>query len=55
MLKIRRKENESVYLILPDGMEIIITLGHKKSRETLLSISAPKDVLILREELVKNN
>ena len=51
-LTITRKENERVILILEDDREITITLND--TRQARLTIDAPQEVEIWREELLNH-
>lgn len=53
MLTLTRKENESIICTLPNGDEIEILIIQINGNQVRLSISAPDDVFILREELLK--
>ena len=53
MLILSRKENESLTIKLPDGQIITICLLAYKGEITKIGVEAPKDVLILRSELIK--
>lgn len=50
MLTLNRKEGESIILIVND-QRIEIVLSEAKYGQAKLSIDAPEEVLILREEL----
>ena len=52
MLILGRKEGEAFTLILPNGDKVEITLAEYVGQETKVSIHAPDDVLILRNELL---
>ena len=54
MLCLSVDAGEATHIFLPDGRLIKIYAERRRnSRRVLLSIDAPKDVLILREELVE--
>ena len=52
MLVLSRKENESMVIRLPNGSDIIVTLTEYCGNQTKVGITAPKEVLIMREELL---
>lgn len=52
MLMLTRSPGERILLKCPNGQEIWITVGYKNKREISLGIDAPKDVQILREEII---
>lgn len=49
-LVLTRRETETVVLELPDGRDVLVTV-HRGAVYTKLGITAPKDVVIRREEL----
>ena len=51
MLVVSRKLGESIYLTLPDGREIKMTVVLIDRNKVRFGIEAPQDVKILREEL----
>ena len=51
MLTLTRKENESIICRLPNGDEIEIVLSRIGGNQARISIDAPDDILILRDEL----
>lgn len=52
MLLLTRKETESTYIILPDGVEIKVTLCCIQGKNQVkLGFEAPPYVKILREEV----
>ncbi len=53
MLILSRKENEAIVLITPQNQKIVVRLTKYVGQETKLSIDAPCDILILREELTQ--
>jgi len=53
MLGIERDKGESVVLALPDGGIIKILIRRRSGRRVYLGISAPDNVLVLREEFIK--
>lgn len=53
MLTLSRKSGESVLILLPDGRHITIFVQQEIRGSTRLSIDAPKDVIIFREELLE--
>jgi len=55
MLTISRKEGEGFTLVLADGGTVKIKLAYYDGQQTKVSISAPQNVLILRDELVDTN
>ena len=54
MLILSRKEGEGLTLILPNGDNIKITLSEYQGLQTKVCITAPDDILILRNELLGN-
>lgn len=52
MLVIGLKEGESFTLIRHNGDTVEVTLKESAGRETKVSITAPDDVVILRNELL---
>jgi len=52
MLVIGRREGQSFTLILPNGDVVEVTLKEYVGQETKVSIDAPDDVTILRNELL---
>ncbi len=53
MLILNRKENQSIDLFLEDGQEIKITLAWAHAYQAKIGITAPKEIMILREELME--
>jgi carbon storage regulator CsrA len=53
MLVLSRNHQESFTVITPSGEEIIIRVLDATRDKAMLGIEAPKDYLILREELQK--
>jgi carbon storage regulator len=49
MLALTRKEGERIYI----GNDIVVTVCRIKGDKVRLLFDAPKDVLVLREELLK--
>lgn len=54
-LAFTRKDGESFYLILEDGLEIIIQVESEASDTTKVRVTAPNSVQILREELLTSD
>lgn len=52
MLNIKRKDYESVALILPDGRIAWVIVHNIGSRNCKLAFDAPKDLKIVRGELM---
>lgn len=53
MLVISREVNEKIFLTLPDGQAIVITLVEiGRGQRARIGINAPREVTILREELL---
>ena len=52
MLIISRKEGEGFKLFLADGSIVMIRLERYDGQETKVSIQAPREVTILRDELL---
>ena len=55
MLKLGRREGEAITLFLPNGEKIEFELTKYKGQETTVGVSAPKNVTILRNELLDEN
>jgi len=53
MLVLSRKKDEKIYITLPSGEEIILTLVDIRLHSSRIGIDAPLDCRILREELIK--
>ena len=54
MLTLTRKENESIICELPNGCKIEILVTKVKGNQARISIDAPDDVVIFREELLQD-
>ena len=54
MLIISRKIGQGFKLILPNGGEVSIKLVQSRGQETKVSICAPSEICILRDELVQS-
>ena len=52
MLVLTRKVDESLTLTLPDGSVIVITLTEVRGDNVRIGIDAPRDVTVLRSELI---
>ena len=52
MLALTRKENESIICTLPNGDEIEILVNQINGNQVCVSIDAPDDNSIMREELL---
>jgi len=52
MLIISRKEGEGFKLFLADGKSVVIRLERYEGQQTKVSIEAPREVMILRDELL---
>jgi len=52
MLVLSRNEGESIIFNLPSGEQITVTLTEYSGLQTKVGIEAPKDVKVLREELL---
>lgn len=52
MLSLTRKQNESIICTLPNGDEIEILVTQINGNQVRISIDAPNDILIMREELL---
>jgi len=52
MLTIARKPNEFIVIQTPDGDEIRITVNKFQSDQIKVSIDAPREYIIKREELM---
>jgi len=52
MLVLTRKVDESLTLTLPDGSVIVITLTEVRGDKVRIGIDAPRDVTVLRSELI---
>jgi len=55
MLTLTRKENESIICTLPNGDEIEIVVTKVNGKQARISIAAPNDVRIMREELLSDH
>ncbi|WP_347242754.1 carbon storage regulator [Thermogutta sp.] len=53
MLILNRKSDERIVFLLSDGRQITILVTSVRGKNVKVGIEAPKDVLILREELQK--
>lgn len=53
MLCLTRKKNESIRLFLPDGRTIDVTIGDIDRNKTRLLFDAPRDIRIMRTELLE--
>jgi carbon storage regulator len=51
MLVLTRREGESIHI----GDEITLTILETKGQQVRIGVAAPKDVLILREEVAKHD
>lgn len=54
MLKLARRPGESIVINLPDGQTIVVLVYALHGKQVRLGIDAPKEVEILRQELVSN-
>jgi sRNA-binding carbon storage regulator CsrA len=52
MLALTRKNGESVVMDHPDGSRVEIVVERARGGRCVLRIAAPRDVLILRKELL---
>lgn len=52
MLALKRNAGESITMTLPDGRVIVIEFVEIRGDVVRVGIAAPKDVLILRTELI---
>lgn len=52
MLMLTRKENQSIFLFLPNGESIEVKIAKCEGNQVRVGIEAPQDIEILREELV---
>ena len=52
MLKLSRKEQEGITLILENGDHVKIELTEYRGQSTIVGISAPKEIKIWRDELL---
>ena len=55
MLILSRKHNESITITTPSGENIEITILEGKGTQVKVGIDAPKDYLILRDELLDDD
>jgi len=55
MLKLGRREGEGTTLFLPNGDTIEFELTRYKGQETMVGVSAPDDIVILRNELIEES
>lgn len=68
MLTLTRKQGESLYLMLADGVDpktpigevlgegpIVIQIARLRARDVRVGVVAPEGVLVLREELVEGS
>jgi len=55
MLILSRKEGEGITLTLPSGEHIEIVVAEYRGQQTLVGISAPDDIVILRNELLSSD
>ena len=53
MLVLTRKPSQSITLVLPSGETITIVLADSSKHRSSIGIEAPKDVKIIRTELLK--
>lgn len=53
MLVLSRKENESIVVKLPNGQKIIVKVQRITGNVVRLGIEAPKDIAIVRQELLE--
>lgn len=53
MLILNRKSDERIVFLLNDGRQITILVTSVRGKNVKVGIEAPKDVLILRDELQK--
>jgi carbon storage regulator len=51
MLVVSRKINERVFVEMPDGRLIVVTISAVRGDKVRVGFDAPQDVKILREEL----
>lgn len=54
MLVLSRKLREGVVIVTPDGTRIRVSVADIDRNKIRLGFEAPKDVMILRDELVGN-
>ena len=52
MPTLTRKKNESIICTLPNGDKVEITVNQINGNHAQISIGAPDDVFILRDELI---
>ena len=52
MLVLSRKQSQSITITMPDGREIVVSVVDFIHNRVRLGITAPKDVLICRDDAV---
>ena len=53
MLVLTRKRNERIHILVPDGPTIVVTVAEFPAENKVqIGVSAPRDVRIVREELL---
>jgi len=52
MLVLTRKNNQKINIAIPGEQEIVIQVVQIGSNQVKIGIDAPKDILILRDELI---
>lgn len=52
MLKLARKEGQSIYLILANGERIRVEIAERSGASTKVVVDAPATITIVREELL---
>jgi carbon storage regulator len=55
MLVLTRKNNEQIIITIPNEKEIVIRVVQISSNQVKIGIDAPKEFLILRDELIDTN
>ena len=52
MLVLTRKTNEAIIIELPNGEQVDIIVTQVRGNQVRFGIDAPKEVIVLREELI---
>ena len=52
MLVLTRKTDEAIIIELPNGQQVDIIVSEVKGNQVRIGIDAPRNVIVLREELI---
>ena len=52
MLVVSRKKGETIHIFIPGGTPIVVTLVDPQPGKVRIGVQAPREILVLRGELV---